>query len=153
MDSCARGESGRPNGGPDVSLPTVGRGGIAKRRVIAVADDDPAIRGLLTAVFEAELGAHVLVAEHGQRLLDLVREVRPDLIVLDVTMPVMGGLEAARCLLADARTADVPLIAISADAQRAAVLESGCCAFVAKPFELAELLSIVRQQLSAGEAS
>jgi CheY-like chemotaxis protein len=110
--------------------------------VILVVDDDTAIRELMVAAFEDE-GYHVLQAADGAQALHLVSQTRPSVVVLDIQMPGIDGLEVARRLKADPETAAIPLVAVSAHARGAEVLGTGCCAFVAKPFDLMVLVSAV----------
>jgi CheY-like chemotaxis protein len=115
--------------------------------VILVADDDRTIRDVIAAALTDEIGARVLRVDDGEGLLALVRQVRPAAIVTDVKMPRVGGLEVALALAADPRTAGIPIVAVSAVTDRQACLDAGCRAFLAKPFELDELVGVVRSCL------
>ena len=116
--------------------------------VVLVVDDDTAIRELMVAAFE-EGGYHVLQAADGAQALHLVSQAKPAVVVLDIQMPGIDGLEVARRLKADPATAAIPLVAVSAHAREAEVLASGCCAFVAKPFDLAVLVSAVASAIES----
>lgn len=111
--------------------------------VVLVVDDDTAIRELLVAAFEEE-GFHVLQAADGAQALHLVSQRRPAVVVLDIQMPGIDGMEVAQRLQEDPETAAIPLVAVSAHAREAEVLASGCYAFVSKPFDLVHLVSTVR---------
>ena len=111
--------------------------------VVLVVDDDSAIRELLVGAFEDE-GFRVLQAAGGTQALHLVRQTRPAVVVLDIQMPGIDGMEVARRLQEDPETAAIPLVAVSASARKAEVLARGCHAFVSKPFDLVHLISTVR---------
>jgi two-component system cell cycle response regulator DivK len=86
-------------------------------------------------------------AADGEAALGMVREERPDLILMDVQLPKMSGLDVTRALRADPATADVPIIvvtsfALSGDDQRA--LAAGASAYIAKPYSPRELLALIQ---------
>jgi DNA-binding response OmpR family regulator len=124
---------------------------------IVVADDDDDIRGLIVFALERR-GYRVHEAASGDVALELVRNVRPDLVVLDVMMPGLTGLEVARRLAADPATAGLPILILSAQGQAAEVdagLGSGAWAYMIKPFQPRELGERVNALLAAarGEAA
>jgi CheY-like chemotaxis protein len=116
--------------------------------VILVVDDDEAIRELMVSAFEEE-GYHVLEAADGAQALHLVSQAVPSVVLLDIQMPGIDGLEVARRLKADPATAAIPLVAVSAHAREAEVLASGCCTFIAKPFDLAVLIAAVTSAIGS----
>jgi two-component system sensor histidine kinase/response regulator len=84
-----------------------------------------------------EVGCDVLCAENGKVAVDLLMHEKLDCVLMDIQMPVMGGLEASRILRGDARFSDLPIIAITANAMhqdRLQCLSSGMSDFIAKPF-------------------
>jgi two-component system cell cycle response regulator DivK len=90
-------------------------------------------------------------AVDGEAALGMVREERPDLILMDVQLPKMSGLEVTRALRADPATADVPIIvvtsfALSGDDQRA--MAAGASAYIAKPYSPRELLALIQTFLA-----
>ncbi|MFD6174213.1 response regulator [Streptomyces coeruleorubidus] len=113
---------------------------------VLVVDDNKVIRQLIRVNLELE-GLEVVTAADGAECLDVVHQVRPDLVTLDVAMPRLDGIRTAARLRADPRTRDVPLAIISACTQYEveAGLEVGVDAFLSKPFEPAELVGMVRQ--------
>ena len=124
-----------------------------------VVDDNKVIRQLIRVNLELE-GFEVVTAADGAECLDVVHQVRPDLITLDVAMPRLDGLRTAAQLREDPRTRRLPLAIVSACTQYEveAGLDVGVDAFLAKPFEPSELVSLVRQlveqsRLGSGEAS
>jgi len=90
-------------------------------------------------------------AADGEAALGMVREERPDLILMDVQLPKMSGLDVTRALRGDPATADVPIIvvtsfALSGDEQRA--MAAGASAYIAKPYSPRELLSLIHTFLA-----
>jgi DNA-binding response OmpR family regulator len=114
---------------------------MAAGRILCV-DDDPVIQKLLQVNFEME-GYEVLLASDGIEGVDRARDAAPDLIVMDVMMPRMDGLEAARLLKAGADTSSIPIIIVSAKAQEGDVKAgraTGAEEYLTKPFDPLELL-------------
>ncbi|GAB2726199.1 hypothetical protein GCM10027072_20280 [Streptomyces bullii] len=109
-------------------------------------DDNKVIRQLIRVNLELE-GLEVVTAADGAECLEVVHQVRPDVVTLDVVMPRLDGLSTAARLRADPRTRDLPLAIVSACTQHEveAGLEVGVDAFLPKPFEPAELVRLVRQ--------
>ena len=88
-------------------------------------------------------GYEVVMAEDGRAALDVALRECPDLILMDMGLPVMDGWEATRRLKADARTASIPVIALTAHAMvddRMRALEAGCDDFDTKPIDIDRLL-------------
>lgn len=121
-----------------------------------VVDDNKVIRQLIRVNLELE-GIEVVTASDGVECLEVVHQVRPDLVTLDVAMPRLDGLRTAARLRTDPRTRDLPLAIISACTQFEveAGLEVGVDAFLAKPFDPVELVAIIRtlmdRESGAGE--
>jgi len=118
---------------------------------VLVVDDDPVILKLLEVNFEME-GFTVLVARDGQEGIDVARGERPDVVVSDIMMPKLSGLELVSELKGDAGTSDIPIILLSAKAQNADVrsgLEAGADDYVTKPFEPLDLVDRVNRLLEA----
>ena len=116
---------------------------LSGKRVLVV-EDDPSIAIGLRINLESE-GYEVHVADDGDRGLELVRSLSPDLIVLDVMLPKRNGLEVLHQVRSEGR--NMPIIILSAksgEMDKVAGLELGAEDYVAKPFSLAELLARVR---------
>ncbi|MFI9342231.1 response regulator [Streptomyces sp. NPDC052773] len=113
---------------------------------VLVVDDNKVIRQLIRVNLELE-GLEVVTAADGAECLDVVHQVRPDVVTLDVVMPRLDGLRTAALLRADPRTRDLPLAIVSACTQYEvdSGLDIGVDAFLAKPFEPSELVRIVRR--------
>ncbi|MGX1028081.1 CheY-like chemotaxis protein [Streptomyces ambofaciens] len=113
---------------------------------ILVVDDNKVIRQLIRVNLELE-GFEVVTAGDGVECLEVVHQVRPDAVTLDVVMPRLDGLRTAARLRADPRTRDLPIAIVSACTQYEvdAGFAAGADAFLSKPFEPAELVGLVRQ--------
>ena len=95
-------------------------------------------------------GYRVVEAEDGPAALASVQDNRPGLILMDVAIPMIDGWEVTRRLKADAKTADIPIIALTAHAlesDRARAQEVGCDGYIAKPALPADVIAAVRQWL------
>jgi CheY-like chemotaxis protein len=113
---------------------------------ILVADDEPRIRRLLRATLE---GAHrVIEAADGVQALHLLFEERPDVILLDVAMPVLDGLAVCRAVRADATLDHVGIIVISAHASAAEAHQAGADYHLPKPFRPLELLAAIDEVIA-----
>ena len=120
-----------------------------KSQTILVADDEPVNRELMKRWLERE-GYHVLMARNGAEALALARASAPDLVIMDVMMPEMDGLQACLLIKEDELTRDIPVIFLSArDETEMKVngLSLGADDYISKPFETEELLARVRVAL------
>ena len=116
---------------------------------ILVVDDEPDSLALLTSILTAE-GYQVRPADSGSLALASVATSQPDLILLDMRMPDMDGLEACRQLKARKESREIPVVFVSGSVEpeaRVEGLELGAVDFVTKPFNRAELLARVRTHL------
>jgi two-component system KDP operon response regulator KdpE len=119
---------------------------------ILVVDDEPQIRRIMrTALTSA--GYEVDDAKTGEDALEKVREFRPDLVLLDINMPGMGGLAACRLIRTDSNIAIIMLTVRNAEADKVAALDAGADDFVTKPFSTPELLARIRAALRRIPAS
>jgi CheY-like chemotaxis protein len=118
---------------------------------ILVVDDEEPLRDFLCIILE-ELGHHVLVATNGRQALELVRAYHPDLVISDVMMPGMSGVELCRTIKDDAEAAGdghlVPFILTSSAGPRAAQ-DSRADDFLDKPYEFGQIQEVVRHWLKA----
>ncbi len=108
---------------------------------IVVAEDEAGIRELLVLTLSLR-GYEVLEASAGDQALALIKREHPDLVLLDVMMPGLTGLEVARALAADEATAGIPVVLLSAKGQMAEVkagMATGAVAYILKPFTPADL--------------
>ena len=112
---------------------------------VLLVDDDPVILKLLQVNFEME-GYKVLTANDGVEGLERARAERPDIVLLDIMMPRMDGLQVTKELKGNDDTKDIPIILLSAKAQAAdlqAGQDTGADDYVTKPFDPLELLEKV----------
>ena len=118
--------------------------------MILVAEDHPDSRDALQTLLEA-LGHRVVVAADGREAVARALEEHPALILMDVMMPEMDGLEATRALRQEATMGAVPIIAVTAlEGARERALEAGCDDYVTKPIELASFLKKLEGWLAVG---
>jgi len=121
---------------------------------VLVVDDDPVIMRLLRVNFEME-GFDVVSASDGEEAIRSARNEAPDVIVCDIMMPKLNGLEVVERLRADPRTAGMPIVLLSAKAQASEVqkgLEAGADDYVTKPFDPLELVERVHAVIAARSA-
>jgi CheY-like chemotaxis protein len=112
-----------------------------------VVDDDPDILEALSEILEAE-GFEIRRARHGKEALERLGPELPQLILLDLMMPVMDGWEFAQQIKARPDAASIPIIVLSADRNVGTkAREIGAVGHLAKPFELNELLGLVQASL------
>ena len=112
---------------------------------VLVADDDVVLRSLLVLNLEAE-GMNVHEAENGAQALQFALTYQPDLIVLDVMMPVHDGLKVLRALKDEPSTASIPVVLLTARAGREEIDEgwaAGADYYVTKPFHFDQLVSFI----------
>ncbi len=122
---------------------------------IVVADDEGDIRRLIVFTLRRR-GYEVLDANAGDVALELVRRELPDLVILDVMMPGLTGLQVAQALGEDPATASIPIVMLSAKGQVSEVeagLSSGARAYLVKPFAPQELAGRVAEILATREGS
>jgi two-component system phosphate regulon response regulator PhoB len=120
---------------------------------ILIVEDDPDIRELLRFNLE-KAGYNLYLAEDGEKALALTRKHAPDLILLDLMLPGVDGLEVCRTLKRDPDTEPVPIIMITAKGEeldRVVGLELGADDYIVKPFSLREILLRVRKLLDREE--
>lgn len=120
---------------------------------VLIADDDEDIRAFLDIALGLA-GFEVIQARDGVEALELVHAHAPDVVVLDVMMPRMDGLEAVQRLRHDARISHIPVLLLTAKAQRRdaiAGLDSGADDYVTKPFDADELIARIGSALRRAE--
>ena len=121
-----------------------------KRPCVLLVEDYRLARQMYRLTLEHS-GFQVVEAADGVEALLRVRETVPDLILMDLWMPVMDGWEATRLLKSDSRTAAIPIVALSAhthDGTADAIRRAGCVALVTKPCLPSDLVKEVRHCLS-----
>jgi CheY-like chemotaxis protein len=119
------------------------------RPTVLVVDDDELQRKIIAKLLKDE-NCHLVFAAGGVEVLSVLRKIRPDLILMDVMMPDMDGLEVVRLMKTVPRLADIPVIMITGKSGKNIVMESlkaGAIDFVVKPFDRDTLLGKVAQVL------
>ncbi len=118
--------------------------------LILIGDDNKANIVTFSGYLEAK-GYRMILAKDGKEVIDLARQYQPDLIVMDIQMPIMDGLEASKCIRLDPQLAHIPIIALTALAMvgdREKCLESGANEYLTKPVRLKQLDQTIRQLLN-----
>lgn len=119
------------------------------RYFLLCVDDEPLNQQILVDFLEDEY--ELKTVDNGQACLDSVRENKPDLILLDINMPVMSGIEVCQILKADDTTRDIPIIMVTALAtkeEKEAGIAAQCDAYITKPFDFDMLLTTIRSALN-----
>jgi two-component system, OmpR family, KDP operon response regulator KdpE len=118
---------------------------VSKGRILVV-DDEPQIRRIMRVTLTSA-GYEVEDAKTGEEALLKLREYHPDLVILDINMPGMGGLEACREIRAGSTAAIIMLTVNDTEAAKVEALDAGADDFVTKPFSTPELLARIRAAL------
>ena len=121
---------------------------MARKRVLCIEDNVSNMR-LVGRIVEAEKHDFLMAAD-GTAALGLIEQERPDLLLLDLNIPGIIGLEIARRLKAAARLSTIPIIATTANVligDREMCLEAGCDAYLPKPLDVRELQDVLRTYL------
>jgi CheY-like chemotaxis protein len=114
---------------------------------VLVVDDDPSIRKMIVAALKRDNIPYTFAeAANGKDALDSMRSEHPDVVVLDLMMPIMSGWDVLRERSNDAMLRNIPVIVVSAnrDPEVATAVTSGICAFLPKPFDIGALSALVR---------
>ena len=117
---------------------------------VLVVEDDPVILRLLEVNFELE-GFGVVLAHDGAEGIEMARAEKPDIIISDIMMPRVSGIELVQALKADEATASIPIILLSAKAQTGDLksgLDAGADDYITKPFEPLDLIDRVNALLT-----
>jgi signal transduction histidine kinase/ActR/RegA family two-component response regulator len=127
----------------------------ASAPMLLLADDNEANIATLTSYLRPR-GYQIVVARNGAEAIERAREMRPALILMDIQMPGMDGIEASRRLRADTKLAAIPIIALTALAMpgdRERCLEAGANEYLSKPVSLSRLVQMIETQLDGLENS
>lgn len=119
-------------------------------RVILIVEDEPRNRKLFRDLLQLK-GYATLEATNGKQGVKIAREKKPDLILMDILMPVMDGLEAARILKTDAETKDIPIIALTSYAMKGdeeRIRQAGCDEYITKPIDTREFVKKITEYLA-----
>ena len=113
---------------------------------VLIVEDDDELRDILHAEFELE-GLTVLTATDGSEAVTTVRKLKPDLILMDIMMPVMSGIEATEIIKSDEETRHIPIVMLTAAGNKDDIvkgLEVGAIDYITKPFFMPELKARLR---------
>ena len=116
---------------------------------VLVVEDDAELREILQVEFELE-GLTAITATNGSEAVTAARELKPDLILMDIMMPVMDGIEATKIVKSNEETKHIPIIMLTASGNRddiVAGLEAGAIDYITKPFFMPELKARLRSVL------
>ncbi len=124
-------------------------------KLILIVDDEPKNVTLIRDLLQVK-GYSTNEATDGKQAVELAKANIPDLILMDIQMPEMDGIEATGILKTDAATKNIPILALSSYAMmgdKERILGAGCDGYLAKPFDIIELLIIVAEYLSGERSS
>lgn len=127
------------------------RGPIAARGATVLIVEDNAQNRVIYRTILEHYGFRVIEAEDGEAGIRTVRDERPDLVLMDISIPLIDGYEATRTLKADPTTSAIPIIALTAHAlaeDEARALQAGCDAYISKPAEPRHVAATVQQVLA-----
>ncbi len=120
-------------------------------KVILIVEDEPSNLKLVQDLLQLS-GYETIEATDGKQGVVLARTRKPDLILMDIMMPKMDGLEATRILKADAGTRNIPVLALTSQAMKGdkeRILQAGCDGYLTKPIDIHELREKVAEYLLA----
>jgi two-component system cell cycle response regulator DivK len=124
-------------------------------KTILIVEDEPRNLKLLRDLLQ-RFGYEILEATDGEQGVKSAGEKMPDLILMDIMMPKMDGLEATRIIKADIKTKHIPVIALTSYAMkgdREKTIEAGCDGYIAKPIDIKEVLKTIETYLTVNQVS
>jgi signal transduction histidine kinase len=148
-ETCACDEDGgaRSNRGPGLASD------LPRRRRILIVEDKPLNMKLVRDLLDGQ-GYETLAAVDGREAIRLAQETLPDLILMDIGLPDISGLEAARLLRSDERTSRIPIIAVTAfsmEGDQRKALDAGCDGYIAKPIRVHDFLQTIAEAGKGGD--
>jgi CheY-like chemotaxis protein len=119
-------------------------------KVILIVEDDPKNLKLIRDLLQVK-GYTTFEATNGKQGVEMAKDKKPDLILMDIQMPIMDGFEAIRILKTDTETNNIPIVALTSyamvgDEER--MYKAGCDGYLTKPIEIKEFLKKVAEYLS-----
>jgi CheY-like chemotaxis protein len=118
-------------------------------KIILIVEDAPLNMKLFRELLQVN-GYATFEAENGEQGIEMAREKQPDLILMDIQMPVMDGLEATRILKSDPVTAGIAIIALTSAAMagdREKAIQAGCDGFMSKPIDIHDFIEMVAREV------
>jgi two-component system, cell cycle response regulator DivK len=140
----------QPCRGGNGAAPELGRFGISK--TVTIVEDNELNMKLFHDLLEAH-GYRTVATRNGMEALDLARKHRPDLILMDIQLPEVSGLEVAKWLKEDPELKAIPVVAVTAFAMKGdgeRIREGGCEAYLSKPISVAKFIETIRRFLELG---
>jgi len=125
------------------------------KKTVLIVEDNELNMKLFNDLLEAH-GYATLKTSHGIEAMELARAHKPDLILMDIQLPEVSGLEVTRWLKADEELKSIPVIAITAFAMKGdeeRIREGGCEAYMSKPISVSKFIATVKTYLEADRAS
>lgn len=119
-------------------------------KIILILENDPKNLKLVTDILQVS-GYATLQATDGKQGVELARKEKPDLILMDIQIPVMDGLEATKLLKNDGATRDIPVIALTAYAMKGdeeKMRAAGCDGYITKPIDIKGFLKKISEVIS-----
>ncbi|NKB80724.1 MAG: response regulator [Nitrospirales bacterium] len=116
---------------------------------LVIVEDNEFNRDMLSRRLERN-GFHILVAEDGKRGVEMIRQEKPDLVLMDMNVPEIDGWNATKIIKQDEATKNIPVIALTSHAMagdRARALKAGCDEYESKPLDFSVLLKKIHQLL------
>ncbi len=123
------------------------------KKILIIEDNDLNLK-LFRDLLEAN-GYDTVETKEGLNALDMAKREMPDLILMDIQLPEISGLDVTRKIKAEPSVADIPIIAVTAFAMKddeEKILRAGCEAYISKPISITNFLETVKQFLDASEA-
>jgi len=120
-----------------------------KKPLILLADDEDDIKVVVRMFLEAN-GYEVLTAYDGLDAVEKIKESKPDLVLMDIMMPVLDGIEVTRQVKAQEETKNIPIVMLTAAAQSGMVeraIQAGAADYIAKPFEPERVQEVIEKLL------
>lgn len=133
---------------------SAGAGGLDRMKILLV-DDEPGVIDLMSATLEGNPQYELICAADGAEAVRLARQLKPAVVLMDVMMPVMTGLEACKALKVDPATSSIAVILLTARTSSADIargIEAGADDYVVKPFSPSYLLERIEGWLAAASA-
>jgi CheY-like chemotaxis protein len=118
---------------------------------VVIVDDDEIIRGLVAQIISM-LGWTSSSAATGVQALSVIQREKPDLVISDVGMPGMSGIELLTAIKSDPQTAHIPVVIISSIDRENEARAGGCAAFLAKPFTVDAMLRLLPQVVPSNDS-
>lgn len=125
------------------------------RKEILIVEDDAKNMRLFRDILQFK-GYSILEATDGRQGVDLAKEHKPDLILMDIQLPVMDGIEATRIIKSDESCKNIRVVALTASVMtgdREKIMEAGCDGYISKPIDIKEFLSTIEKYFQTAEVT